>query len=272
MTTPTLPLLVLSVSIPAFALQAPRPASSPGPAVAFESLEREGVSLELTAADRDEAGDLATFVARGREEIEAFAGTAFPKPFVVRVFPSRAALTAAWSREWNVPDLKAECWMVASGTAKGLTLLSPRVWKTEACEHDAADRTATQKLVTHELTHTFHGQSNPSPEFDGLEEIGWFVEGVATFTAGQVDERRLAAARKAVAEGKAPATLARVWSGPNRYGFAGSLAGWIDGKWGRKTTLALLRETKQSEILARLGMTEDELLAAWKASLGASPK
>jgi hypothetical protein len=47
--------------------------------------------------------------------------------------------------------------MVASGIANTLTILTPRVWKTEAAEHDPDDRDRFRELVAHELVHVFHG-------------------------------------------------------------------------------------------------------------------
>jgi hypothetical protein len=108
---------------------------------------------------------------------------------------------------------------------------------------------------------------NPNPEFDGVEEIGWFVEGLAVLVSGQLDDGRLARARAAVASGKAPARLQDAWSGPDRYGIAGSLVSYVDRTWGRATLLSLMRCTSNGEILEILGTSEEELLSRWKADL-----
>ncbi len=234
---------------------------------AFRAVAGDGFTLELTDADREREAEVRGLVVRGRGTVETFFGRAYPRAVTVKLFPDRASLTAFWREDWKAPDLVPECWMVASGTARSLPLLSPGVWKKEACDHDPADAIATARLVTHELVHVFHGQSSPSPEFDGLDGIAWFVEGLATFASGQLDAGRLAGAREAVRAGKGPARLEDVWKGKHRYGFAGSLVAHVDATWGRKKVLEMLRGTSQAELLASLGVTEAALLEGWRASL-----
>jgi hypothetical protein len=123
---------------------------------------------------------------RGAREAERFFSEPFSRPFDLRVFPDRPSLTAFWRRAWNAPEFEPQCWMVASGTAGTLAVLSPGAWKAEACEHDPRDRAATQKLLTHEIVHVYHGQRSPDPEFQDSEEVGWFVEGLAVLVSGQL--------------------------------------------------------------------------------------
>lgn len=260
--TKTAPLALLLLSSAAAAQPAPP---------AWRAVAGEGFTLEVTDADQDRAAELAKVLAGGRGEVEAFFGRPFPRSVAVKLFPDRALLTAFWREEWKAPDFKPECWMVATGTARNLTVLSPRVWKKEACDHDPGDAVAVSRLLTHELVHVFHGQSSPSPDFDGLEGIDWFVEGLATYASGQLDAQRLSRARDAVAAGKGPARLADVWKGPNRYGFAGSLIAYVDGRWGRKTLVEMLRGTAQAGLLATLGVDEGQLLEGWRASLANAP-
>ena len=138
---------------------------------AVRSVAADGFTLELTDADREREGEIRGLVARGRGSVETFFGRPFPRAVTVKLFPDRAALTAFWREDWKAPDLVTECWMVASGTARSLALLSPGAWRKEACDHDPADAVATARLVTHELVHVYHGQSSPSPEFDGLASL-----------------------------------------------------------------------------------------------------
>jgi hypothetical protein len=41
----------------------------------------------------------------------------------------RKALASAWQQDRNYPDFQSECWMVASGVAHQMDLLSPSAWK-----------------------------------------------------------------------------------------------------------------------------------------------
>ena len=258
------PLLLsgLLLAPPAPDLGAAEP-SPDAPGAEWRSLEKEGLAVRHAPVDAAVAGDVLAVVAEGRKTVEGFFGRSFPRPFAVSVFPSRAELTAFWRKEWKAPDFTPQCWMVASGSAGTLSLLSPRVFRAEACEHDPSDATATRLLLVHEMVHVFHAQTSPSADFE-LEEIAWFVEGLATFASGQLSDGRLTRAREALEKGQGPARLADAWTGPNRYGFAGSLVAYVDGKWGRKTTVELLRETTPAGLLGRLGVGEAELLDGWR--------
>ena len=155
--------------------------------------------------------------------------------------------------------------MVASGVAHRLDLLSPNVWSTEACEHNASDQTEIQQLITHETVHVFHGQYNPVPDFTGLDDLAWLIEGVATYASGQLDEKRMAGVKKLVLENRNPTKLAKFWSGKDKYGLAGSLVKFVDQKIGRKRLFELLKETNQDVILSNLGMTESQLIEEWES-------
>ena len=82
------------------------------------------------------------------------------------------------------------------------------------------------------------------------------------------DDRELLSAvgpAKAIAAGEAPTELSEAWSGPYRYGVAGSLVAWIDDHWGRETVREALAFSSWPEFEARLGMTEPEFLAGWES-------
>jgi hypothetical protein len=111
--------------------------------------------------------------------------------------------------------------------------------------------------------HVYHGQHCPSPEFDGMDDMGWFVEGLAIHAAGQLDGKRLAQAKSAAAEGL-PHRLADAWSGPARYAVAGSLVACLDETRGRDTIKSLMSATTNQQALAALGTTEEALLAEWR--------
>ncbi|KAA0255096.1 MAG: hypothetical protein EDX89_07325 [Acidobacteria bacterium] len=261
---PSAPVLAFAALIPA--LLAAGGAEAAGPA--WQTLERDGVTLRYTPADSATAAAVLDAAGSGRKSVEAFFGKPFPKPFVVSVFPGRAELTDFWREEWKAPGFTPECWMVASGSAGTLSLLSPRAFSTEACDHDPSDARATRLLLAHELVHVYHSQVSPSADFD-LEEIAWFAEGLATFASGQLDAGRLGRAREAVARGQGPKRLSEAWSGKERYGFAGSLVAYLDGRFGRATTVALLAETTAAGVLGRLGVSEEQLLDGWRRFLAA---
>lgn len=230
----------------------------------WQKYQKNGININYTGADQAEIAKIAAFISNGNKTIKAFFGQKFPNSYEVYVFPDRKSLTEFWRRDWNVPDLETECWMVASGTASKLTLLSPRVWRTEACEHNPEDEKDTQLVMTHEMVHVFHGQISPNPNFEGMDDIGWFAEGVATYASGQLEAGKLASPREAIEKGKAPAELEKAWSGKYRYGVSGSLVKFIDAKFGRKTLLRLLKSTNEKELLEVLKISENELLSGWK--------
>jgi hypothetical protein len=225
------------------------------------------MTLEYTAADSQFLSHLEQYLTNGRQTVQTFFGQNFPDSFIVRVFPSRKVMTEYWRAEWNMPDLETQCWMVASGTATTLSLLSPRVWDVDACEHDPSDTVRTQLVITHEMVHTFHGQFNPRPEFEGLDSIGWFLEGLAVYASGQLKAGYLATAKEALDSARTPAALEDAWSGKYRYGVSGSIVEYLDTKYGRKATIKLLPLTSEQAILSALGVSEDQLLKDWRAWL-----
>ncbi len=227
-------------------------------------VELDGVHYELTTDDTSQVPIIAKAIASGRANAERFFGAPYRSSFVVRIYPSRASLTAHWAAAWGVPDLRTECWMVASGVASELAMLSPRAWDREACEHRAADTAGTRRILWHELVHVYHGQRNPRPNFDGMDDLGWFVEGLATLASGQLAAQQSGDARAAIAAGQAPARLAVAWSGRYRYGVSGSLVAWVDTTYGRARVNQLLSATTQDEALGMLQITEPLLLSRWR--------
>lgn len=186
----------------------------------------------------------------------------FPDTVSVQIFAHREGFTAALREAWGIPE--TACWMVGAADDHSLFLLSPGVWKTEACEHEPEDETHRRLLITHEAVHVYHGQINPSEDIGLLEDIGWFVEGLATYVSGQLEASHAGRAAEAVASGNGPERLADAWSGPYRYGVAGSLVAYVDERWGREKLRAALEVTTQEELLAQLGTTEEALLADWE--------
>lgn len=226
--------------------------------------KQKGYSLTFTAADEVNCREYNTLVRNGMNSVKSFFKSAYKNDFTVIVHPNRHSLDSSWQIEFGMPDFKSDCWMVASGIASKIDLISPKKWDTESCEHKYSETAETQKLITHELVHVFHGQNNVSPDFSNTEGIDWFVEGLATFVSGQCDSARIANVKKAMNENKIPASLDDFWKGENKYGLSGSVVMYIDSKYGRAKLVTLLPFNKKTEILAALKTTEPELLNGWK--------
>lgn len=220
-----------------------------------------GTNEKISEAIRADAGS-------ATRDIETFFGVNFPHGFQVLVLPSRAAFDASLPVEWGLTP--TQCWMVASGVAERLWILAPDAWPKEACDHDASDARHIRNLVAHELVHVFHGQANPSGDFRAVEGIDWFVEGLATYVSGQLDEPHLLSAEKALETGNGPKRLADAWKGKYRYGVSGSLVRFLDHEIGRARLYGLLRATNQRDLLSLAGMSESELLDRWRASVHAA--
>lgn len=232
--------------------------------------------LHFTAPDSAVAPAIMETLAQGIATNTAFFGQPYPHPFDVWCFPDRSLLDRQWQQDWGDSTFQSACWMVASGVGKRLDILSPRMWDTQACEHRdpfaAADSAAYarriddfRRLLTHELTHVYHGQFCRIPDFTGMDALGWWVEGLATYVSGQLDSGRLERTRAVVLAGKAPESLDRFWSGPHRYGLSGSVVAMLDARYGRAALVRLLPHTTPAKVFEGLGTDEATLLTAWKS-------
>jgi hypothetical protein len=227
--------------------------------------ESPSFTLYYTPADSSIILTLEKDLRNGNRTVTGFFKTkSFKKKFDVYIFPNRAELNKQWQKDWGMPGFKSECWMVASGVAHRLDILSPLCWKKEACDHNAGDSTEVQKIITHELVHVFHAQHNPNPTFDGMDELSWFVEGLATYASGQLSKERISRVREQFKQEKIPLTLTRLWTGSDKYGRAGSFVQFIDKEFGRKKLVKLLEYTDNSSILKTLHRGEAELISKWK--------
>jgi hypothetical protein len=215
--------------------------------------------------DKQELALLLESLESGRQRIELFFGKPFNKSFEVEVFPDRSAFDQYFSRRWKVS--KTQSWMVASGVSDKLTILSSKVWKTQASEHKPDDENHYRELIAHEMVHVYHGQRNPTGDFEDMDDLGWLVEGMAVYVSGQLEKSHENAARDAVRLGKVPKSLAQAWSGKYRYGVCGSMVQWIDRKWGRAKLIELLMVTQQEDALKILACSEREFLINWEQSV-----
>lgn len=223
-----------------------------------------GYTLLFTLNDKTNINEYDKLVENGITLIKMFFNSSYNKEFNIFIHPDRNSLDSAWQKDWNMPEFKSECWMVASGVATRFDMISPKLWDKESCEHIYSETKKTQQLITHELVHVYHGQLNVSPDFSNVEGIDWFVEGLATFASGQCDSSRIAEVKRTINENKIPKTLDEFWTGKIKYGLSGSVVMFIDYKYGRTKLKELLSFNKKSEILSALKMTESELLDEWK--------
>ncbi|ESU30030.1 hypothetical protein FLJC2902T_05210 [Flavobacterium limnosediminis JC2902] len=228
------------------------------------SENKKGYTLKYTSNDKKNIKEYRKLVEKGMTSVQFFFNSTFNKKFTVFIHPNRTSLESAWQKDWNMPDFKSECWMVASGVATKLDVISPKQWDKEACEHVYSETQKTQQLITHELVHVYHGQLNVSPDFSDVQGMDWFVEGLATYASGQCDSARIAEVKKAIFDNKIPKSLDEFWSGKLKYGLSGSVVLFIDAKYGRAKLIQLLALNKKTELLSVLNTTESELLEEWK--------
>jgi hypothetical protein len=262
---------VFGVCVLASTLSAPACAPDEGVAARDQEAAPEEILHELvfSPADAGVAAELGPVFDEGITAVEEFFGQPYREAFTIDLLPDRGAFDDSFPPAWGLS--RTECWMVATGVADALRMLSPRAWSTEACEHDPEDAAHVRDIVVHELTHVFHGQHNPTGDFVGAEEIGWFAEGLAVVVSGQLAEKRLDA-RAAVESGQVPARLTDAWSGQYRYGVAGSMVAFMEDLVGRSAIFAALRFTRQSELLALVELSEEDFLGAWSEYVLDSPR
>jgi hypothetical protein len=230
----------------------------------WKSWKTKEFSLNYTSLDENTFDMYGRWTKRGIKSTELFFDEKFKREFFVYLHPDRNSLDAQWQKDWQMPTFKSECWMVASGIATKLDLLSPRVWSTQSCEHNETDTMATQQVITHELVHVFHGQQNASPDFSAADGIDWLVEGLATYASGQLTSSRLNGIRKGMQEGTLPTSLDQFWTGKWKYGLSGSMVMFIDKTYGREKLKSLLPLTTKVEVLNALELNEEKLVKDWK--------
>ncbi|HET9746174.1 MAG TPA: hypothetical protein VFP97_10715 [Chitinophagaceae bacterium] len=239
----------------------------PGDSLVWKKLSESGYTIYYTAVDSNEVKSIGVNLKSGIEHIASFFNHKFQDTFKVYVFPDRSSLDGQWRRDWNDPTFKSECWMIASGIAHRLDILSPNSWKKEACDHNASDTAEIKEVIWHELVHVFHGQHNPDHTFSYIEKLDWLVEGVATYVSGQLDDKRIQPVRQMIIDNKIPSSLDDLWKGQNKYGLSGSLVAFIDRKYGRQKVFELLNHVNKQNALKNLAISENQLLSDWKSSI-----
>jgi hypothetical protein len=234
--------------------------------IEWKKLEKKEFTIYYTIDDEAITSVMDDYLRSGVKSINDFFGHPFLKKFDVYIFPNRTLLDKQWQKDWNDTSFKSQCWMIASGVAHRLDVLSPGTWDQQACDHNANDTIEIRQVIWHELVHVFHGQQNPDHTFNYIEKLDWLVEGAATYVSGQLTGKRLQRLKQMVTENKTPATLDNFWKGPDRYGLSGSIVAYIDKVYGRKKLFELLRFITKQDALQSLGVTEAKLIADWRNS------
>jgi hypothetical protein len=222
--------------------------------------------VEYRDTDAGLAAAMLEHAQAGRTNAATFLGESFAAGFTVRIYPDRASLTDYWRSAWNQPSLVPECWMIASATRSIAVALSPRVWSQSACGHNASDASYVRRIISHEIVHVLHAQLNPLPEVNAVASLKWLTEGLAFYAAGQLDDAGRAQLRSLIAGGYAPTSLESILTGQGGYGAAASIVAYIDTRFGRARLRSLARARSTTEALGILGISEAELLDAWRSS------
>jgi len=232
----------------------------------WKIIDKKEYRFYYQPADKQMAEQVNGYLQSGIQNVSAQFNHPFQNRFDVYLFPDRNSLNKQWQKDWNDSTFQSQCWMVASGVAHRLDILSPKAWTKEACDHNANDTVEIRRVIWHELVHVFHGQYNPDHTFSYIEKLDWLVEGVATYISGQLNEKRLQRVKQLITDNKTPATLEDFWKGNEKYGFSGSFVGYIDKAYGRKKLFELLSFTNKQDALKSLGISEIELTDNWKKS------
>ena len=111
----------------------------PADSLTWNRLSGSGYTVYFTEGDHGEAKKLNAYLQSGIDHITRFFGKKFQDTFNVYIFPDRSSLDKQWQKDWGDSSFKSECWMIASGVAHRLDILSPNAWSKQACEHNAND-------------------------------------------------------------------------------------------------------------------------------------
>ena len=166
----------------------------------------------FTKTDQQNIDEYKVFFKNGKNTVEDFFDASFIHDFDVYIHPDRRSLDSAWQKDWKMPDFNSQCWMVASGISHKLDIISPKRWDSLSCEHSYTERLETQKLISHEMVHVFHGQRNQSPDFNDISGVDWFIEGLAVYASGQCDSIRMSEVKKAISNNNHPQSLGEFWT------------------------------------------------------------
>ena len=234
----------------------------------WQSVSTAKVFVEYKTPDAALAPSLLRWATAGTTTVESVLGLIIAQPFAVRIHTDRASMQTEWAARFGTPPGGFQCWMIANADGNGVVMLSPRAFATDTCGHNAQDTVETRAILGHEVTHLIHRRINPSNRL-GADGTGWFYEGVAVFSSGQMNTLRRNQARTAL-QTAPPAQLARILDTDAGYSLAGTLVGYIAQQYGVSKVRDLMYLVTQAEILTALNTSEQSLLAAWRSSVLAS--
>lgn len=229
--------------------------------------------LHYTVSDEAHIAEYERFLHNGVAVNKAFFQQSYPAVFHVYIHPDRGSFDAALQQELHRPQFHSECWLVAIGEPSVIHLLTPTRWADGSCDGrytTYADKVKTQKLITHELTHVFHGQSIRNHRFKNEADLGWFEEGLAVDVSGQLGSPEMQEVTTALQANRIPTTLHGLATWDNvllRYSTMGSLVRYIDTTYGKAKLKELLQYQSTQEIVASLGVSESVFLERWQRSM-----
>jgi hypothetical protein len=215
-----------------------------------------GVTYTYAEADAALVTAIAPVVATEAGRMTEFLGLAFEGPYGVTVSPDKVTFDARFYRAYFSP---AQCWVIATASAAGVELLSPRAWE---CGHNPSSTEHLRLVLAHELTHVIHAQH---PE-TGFPLLRWFQEGLASYASGQLDAEYRGQAQTRFSQGYVPISLEGMMNDSAAYGLAGDLVRYIDRVWGRATLRLLTRASTTTDAMAVLNESEASLIARWRAN------
>jgi hypothetical protein len=239
----------------------------PAPPSAWITEKGERYTLYFDAADSTEKEFYIKNIDAGMKVAARFMNAPYRRKFSIFIHHDRSSLDRQWEHDWKKPGFKSECWMVASGVGDKLDILAPAQWASESCEHDYADKEETQRLITHELVHVYHGQVNSDSVFGSMEGLDWFVEGLATYASGQCTDARMKEVKNAIKADSIPAMLNDFWKGKLKYGLSGSMVMYIDKHYGREILKKLMKVQTEDQALRLLKLSEGDLIRNWKNNM-----
>lgn len=147
-------------------------------------MDRE-VRYRFMTADAAIAQIMQGPVRAGQVKAVDFFGLQFTTPLEATVYPSRDSWTSSLRALWRFPTYNPRCWEIGAGGIGGVHLVSPRVWRTEACGTDPDAPGHFANITMHAVVHALHYQHNP-PAFSSTLAPTWVLEGLAVYVSGQL--------------------------------------------------------------------------------------
>jgi len=77
--------------------------------------QHDNYVFHFTEADANNVSVYIAMLDKGMQSVTKFFTSGFQKKFDAFIYPTRKDLDSQLQKEWNMPQFKSECWMVASG-------------------------------------------------------------------------------------------------------------------------------------------------------------